>query len=104
MKMSNLNLHPPPDIRIDWETYNVDQDERKLVDVVVAYGDAFPIKDVDGNEVMSGAMLLPDGNSQTAWNREGAGQTVSICSTDTQTDTVFFYNVASGKFFWLQYQ
>ncbi|KAF3703629.1 Deleted in lung and esophageal cancer protein 1 Deleted in lung cancer protein 1 [Channa argus] len=40
------------DIRMDWETYNVDQNDRKLVDVVVAYGDAFPVKDADGNEVI----------------------------------------------------
>lgn len=54
---------------MDWETYNIDQNDHKLVDVVVAYGDAFPIKDADGNEVMNGALLLSDGNIQTAWER-----------------------------------
>ncbi|XP_071341210.1 deleted in lung and esophageal cancer protein 1 [Trachinotus anak] len=57
------------DIRMDWETYNIDENDRKLVDVVVAYGDAFPVKDADGNEVMSGAIRLPDGNIQAAWER-----------------------------------
>lgn len=54
---------------MDWETYNIDQNDHKLVDVVVTYGDAFPVKDADGNEVMSGALLLSDGNSQRAQER-----------------------------------
>lgn len=66
---SNLILYLLLDIRMDWETYNVDQDDRKLVDMVVAYGDAFPVKDADGNEVMSGAIRLSDGSIQTAWER-----------------------------------
>lgn len=45
-----------PDIRMDWETYNIDPNDRKLVDVLVAYGDAFPVKDADGNEMLSGAI------------------------------------------------
>ncbi|XP_038584685.1 deleted in lung and esophageal cancer protein 1 [Micropterus salmoides] len=57
------------DIRIDWETYNVDPNDHKLVDVVVAYGDAFPVKDADGNKVLSGALRISDGNVQTAWER-----------------------------------
>ncbi|GAA6215002.1 deleted in lung and esophageal cancer protein 1 [Lates japonicus] len=67
----SLRINNPTmfDIRMDWETYNVDQDDRKLVDMVVAYGDAFPVKDADGNEVMSGAIRLSDGSIQTAWER-----------------------------------
>uniref|UniRef100_A0A4W6DBE1 DLEC1 cilia and flagella associated protein n=1 Tax=Lates calcarifer TaxID=8187 RepID=A0A4W6DBE1_LATCA len=67
----SLRINNPTmfDIRMDWETYNVDQDDRKLVDMVVAYGDAFPVKDTDGNEVMSGAIRLSDGSIQTAWER-----------------------------------
>ncbi|XP_031705648.1 deleted in lung and esophageal cancer protein 1 [Anarrhichthys ocellatus] len=57
------------DIRMDWETYNIDQNDHKLVDVVVAYGDAFPVKDADGNEVLSGALGISGGNVQTAWER-----------------------------------
>ncbi len=59
----------PPDIRIDWETYNVDPNDRKLVDLVVAYGDAFPLKDADGSEVLSGAFRVSDEGIQTAWER-----------------------------------
>lgn len=58
-----------PDIRLDWETYNIDQNDSKLVDVVVAYGNAFPVKDADCNEVVNGAIKLSDGNIQTAWER-----------------------------------
>lgn len=54
---------------MDWETYNIDQNDRKLVDVLVAYGDAFPVKDADGNEVVSGAMRLSKGNNRAAWER-----------------------------------
>ncbi|KAK9527708.1 hypothetical protein VZT92_014247 [Zoarces viviparus] len=57
------------DIRMDWETYNIDQNDHQLVDVVVAYGDAFPVKDADGNEVLSGALGTSGGNVQTAWER-----------------------------------
>ncbi|XP_029979404.1 deleted in lung and esophageal cancer protein 1 isoform X2 [Sphaeramia orbicularis] len=48
----SLRINNPTmfDIRMDWETYNVDKNDRKLVDVVVAFGDAFPVKDADGNE------------------------------------------------------
>ncbi|RVE58808.1 hypothetical protein OJAV_G00197420 [Oryzias javanicus] len=35
------------DIRLDWETYNIGKDDRKLVDVVLAFGDPFPLKDAD---------------------------------------------------------
>ncbi|XP_047468119.1 deleted in lung and esophageal cancer protein 1 isoform X2 [Mugil cephalus] len=65
----SLRINNPTmfDIRMDWETYNVDPNDRKLVDLVVAYGDAFPPKDADGNEVLSGASRLSDGNIQTSW-------------------------------------
>ncbi|XP_046879409.1 deleted in lung and esophageal cancer protein 1 isoform X5 [Hypomesus transpacificus] len=42
----------PFDIRMDWESYNLMQWDMKLLDVVVACGDAFPLKDADGNEVV----------------------------------------------------
>lgn len=54
---------------MDWKTYNVDQNDHKLVDLVVTYGDAFPVKDADGNEVLSGALRISGGNIQTAWER-----------------------------------
>ena len=41
------------DIRLDWETLNRDRKlECKLLDLIVTYGDLFPLKDEQGNEVM----------------------------------------------------
>ncbi|XP_076146708.1 deleted in lung and esophageal cancer protein 1 isoform X1 [Alosa pseudoharengus] len=59
-----LNNTSPYDIRLDWETFNRTQGDRKLVDLLVAYGEPFPLKDRDGNEVVgcppsSGDSLLP---------------------------------------------
>lgn len=100
-KFLSLNLSFLPDIRMDWETYNIDQKDRKLVDVLVAYGDAFPVKDTDGNEVISGAMRLSDGNTQTAWEQihttssEGTSGSVQSVTVSTltphhNTDTITF--------------
>lgn len=41
------------DIRLDWDTYNKDYKDHKLIDVIVTSGDPFPLKDADGNEVLS---------------------------------------------------
>ncbi|CAL8294151.1 unnamed protein product [Lota lota] len=68
LRINNLS---PYDIRVDWETYNVDPHrDRKLLDVVVAYGDAFPLKDADGNQLVGGALALPNNNVQSLWERE----------------------------------
>ncbi|XP_063062424.1 deleted in lung and esophageal cancer protein 1 [Engraulis encrasicolus] len=47
-----LNNTSPYDIRLDWEPYNRVRSDRKLVDMLVAYGEAFPLKDADGNQVL----------------------------------------------------
>ncbi|XP_055364189.1 deleted in lung and esophageal cancer protein 1 isoform X2 [Betta splendens] len=54
----SLRINNPTmlDICMDWETYNIDPD-------VVAYGEA------DINEVTNRTLPLPDGNIQTAWER-----------------------------------
>ncbi|XP_029139257.1 deleted in lung and esophageal cancer protein 1 [Protobothrops mucrosquamatus] len=46
-----LNNPTPFDIRMDWESYNQDKDDDKLIDLLVFYGAQFPIKDSDGNEI-----------------------------------------------------
>ncbi|XP_063159400.1 deleted in lung and esophageal cancer protein 1 [Candoia aspera] len=46
-----LNNPTPFDIRMDWESYNQDKDDDKLVDLLVFYGAPFPIRDTDGNEI-----------------------------------------------------
>lgn len=74
---------------MDWETYNVDRNDRQLVDVVVSYGDAFPLKDADGNEVLSGALRISDGSIQTAWERnetpDSEGTSASLQSMIVRT-------------------
>ncbi|XP_029313116.1 LOW QUALITY PROTEIN: deleted in lung and esophageal cancer protein 1 [Cottoperca gobio] len=67
----SLRINNPTmfDIRMDWETYNIHQNDRQLVDVVVAYGHAFPPKDADGNELLSGALRISGGNVDTARER-----------------------------------
>ena len=40
------------DIRLDWQTFNIDYSDQQLLDFVVSYGDEFPLKDADGNEVV----------------------------------------------------
>lgn len=47
-----INNPSPFDIRLDWEIYNLEKDDRKLVDLLVFYGDHFPLKDIDGNEII----------------------------------------------------
>lgn len=79
------------DIRLDWETYNVDRNDLKLLDVVVAFGDAFPLKDADGNEVPSGALRLSDGMFQTAWEKTHTA-TSEGTSASLQSSTVRIFN------------
>ncbi|NXG63044.1 DLEC1 protein, partial [Hemiprocne comata] len=48
-----LNNPTPFDIRLDWETYNQEQDDKKLVDLLMFFGDPFPLKDRAENEAAS---------------------------------------------------
>lgn len=41
------------DIRIDWETYNPEEREDRLVDLLVIYGMPFPLRDAAGVEIDS---------------------------------------------------
>ncbi|KAM6900472.1 deleted in lung and esophageal cancer protein 1 [Xenentodon cancila] len=73
------------DIRVDWETYNVDQNDRKLVDVVVTYGDPFPLKDADGNEMPSRVLRLFDGDIRSTGEEVHRADSEGA-STSLQTD------------------
>lgn len=77
------------DIRLDWETYNVDQNDCKLLDLVVAFGDAFPLKDADGNEVLSSALRLSSLN-ETAWEKTRTTDSEGT-SASLQSSTVSIY-------------
>ncbi|XP_034024820.1 deleted in lung and esophageal cancer protein 1 [Thalassophryne amazonica] len=54
------------DIRVDWEISNINENDRKLVDVAVACEDAFPVKDVDGSGGFSQTLRNTDGSSHTS--------------------------------------
>lgn len=41
------------DIRLDWEIYNREKDDKKLVDLLMLFGDPFPPKVMDENETAS---------------------------------------------------
>lgn len=43
---------PAPDIRLDWETYALEEREDQLLELLVFYGPPFPLRDKDGNEVL----------------------------------------------------
>ncbi|XP_071889969.1 deleted in lung and esophageal cancer protein 1 isoform X2 [Anas platyrhynchos] len=53
LRSVRLNNPTPFDIRLDWETYNQVKDDKKLVDLLMFFGDPFPPKDVDENETAS---------------------------------------------------
>lgn len=40
------------DIRVDWQVFNIEEDDQKLMDLVVCYGPAFPLRDTQGNEIV----------------------------------------------------
>ncbi|NWS70724.1 DLEC1 protein, partial [Crotophaga sulcirostris] len=48
-----LNNPTPFDIHLDLEIYNQDKDDKKLVDLLMFFGDPFPLKDTDENEFAS---------------------------------------------------
>ncbi|OXB72662.1 UNVERIFIED_CONTAM: hypothetical protein H355_007677 [Colinus virginianus] len=45
-----LNNPTPFDIRLDWETYNQEKDDKKLLDLLMFFGEPFPPKDIAKNE------------------------------------------------------
>uniref|UniRef100_A0A3B5LVK0 DLEC1 cilia and flagella associated protein n=1 Tax=Xiphophorus couchianus TaxID=32473 RepID=A0A3B5LVK0_9TELE len=42
------------DIQVDWEIYNIDENDHTLIELVMPCGDHFPLKDDDGNELLKG--------------------------------------------------
>ncbi|XP_028825910.1 deleted in lung and esophageal cancer protein 1 isoform X2 [Denticeps clupeoides] len=75
-----LNNTSPYDIRVDWETFNWDPLDRKLLDMVVACGEPFPLKDADGNEVV-GRRLSSSENSPPTWDRSHTPSSKISCSS-----------------------
>ncbi|KAM6977672.1 deleted in lung and esophageal cancer protein 1 [Aplochiton taeniatus] len=92
-----INNPSPCDIRMDWETYNIEQEDRKLLDLVVAYGEAFPLKDVDGNEMVGGALADEDGHH--TWDSTGCTgmDGTSSCPTSTFGSSVSIQTDMEGE-------
>lgn len=75
----------------------------------MSYGDAFPLKDADGNEVLRGASRISGGTIQTAGDRnetpdsEGTGASLQsmIVSTQIHKYKHQLKHAASGNFFML---
>ncbi|CAC5401955.1 unnamed protein product [Mytilus coruscus] len=49
MRINNIS---PFDIRVDWETYNIVEEDNKILDVMIAFGNAFPPRDTKGTEII----------------------------------------------------
>ncbi|KAM4027399.1 deleted in lung and esophageal cancer protein 1 [Anomaloglossus baeobatrachus] len=65
-----INNPSPCDIRIDWETYNREQETSKLLDLVLLFGDPFPLKDIDGNEIVDSSIDFPESDkSPMNWDK-----------------------------------
>ncbi|XP_073437582.1 deleted in lung and esophageal cancer protein 1 isoform X2 [Dendrobates tinctorius] len=65
-----INNPSPCDIRIDWETYNREQETSKLLDLVMLFGDPFPLKDIDGNEIVDSSVDFPESDeSPMNWDK-----------------------------------
>ncbi|XP_059496324.1 deleted in lung and esophageal cancer protein 1 isoform X2 [Stegostoma tigrinum] len=58
----------PCDIRLDWETYNYVNDDLQLVDLIVSYGQQFPLKDESGNEIMGTSIAPSESVHSYDWN------------------------------------
>lgn len=93
-----MDLLSETDIRVDWETYNIEENDHQLVDVVVTYGDHFPLKDADGNELPSEAFrILSEGvpaereTNQTIASEETSmsHQRVAVSMSNNKTQSVF---------------
>lgn len=83
---------------MDWETLNQEKGDSKLVDLLVSYGDAFPLKDADGNEVIGGRVGSCESRKQK-WDWDTLPSTAGT-SSSMRTDHVRkAYNVNNNKVF-----
>ncbi|XP_047664680.1 deleted in lung and esophageal cancer protein 1 [Tachysurus fulvidraco] len=87
LRLNNTSTY---DIRLDWLTYNKEPEDKKLIDLLVAYGEPFPLKDVDGNDFVRGpnthmGFLARSHQSQTP-STEGSSS--SLRSTSECSDFV----------------
>lgn len=92
------------DIRLDWLTYNKETEDRKLIDLLVTYGEPFPLKDVDGSEVVGGPnthmAFLPRLDHNQTPSTEGSSSSLSTRSETSVSKRlhVFTFKMACGFF------
>ncbi|XP_067871820.1 deleted in lung and esophageal cancer protein 1 isoform X2 [Heterodontus francisci] len=58
----------PCDIRLDWETYNQEKDDLQLVDLIISYGQQFPLKDESGNEIIETSIPPSESDLGLDWD------------------------------------
>ncbi|NXN91997.1 DLEC1 protein, partial [Rhinopomastus cyanomelas] len=90
LRRVQLNNPTPFDIRLDWEIYNQVQDDKKLVDLLLCFGDPFPLKDSDENETTSvGSTSEPEVVLKLDQTAFPCGRSVSLASqpTDEPSDS-----------------
>ncbi|XP_061121210.1 deleted in lung and esophageal cancer protein 1 isoform X2 [Syngnathus typhle] len=80
----SLRINNPTlfDIRLDWEMYNIVPNDRKMVDVVMSYGDSFPLKESDDDP--KGASKLS--NAEAAWKRTHMLSSEASCCSSAGTE------------------
>ncbi|XP_072306530.1 deleted in lung and esophageal cancer protein 1-like [Eucyclogobius newberryi] len=74
----SLRINNPTtfDIRLDWKIYYLDKNDDKLVDLVTVYGEALPVKDIDGNVVSVRAR---------GWEKDQTSDSVVTSSSSLQS-------------------
>ncbi|XP_078460182.1 deleted in lung and esophageal cancer protein 1-like [Lampetra planeri] len=54
-----INNTSPFAVRVDWESYNVESQDGRLLDLLLCYGQPFPLRDADGNELLATEAAVP---------------------------------------------
>ncbi|XP_078087239.1 deleted in lung and esophageal cancer protein 1 [Mustelus asterias] len=58
----------PYNIRLDWETYNHEKDDLQLVDLIISYGQQFPLRDESGDEVIGTSIASSESEHSFDWD------------------------------------
>ncbi|NWI98515.1 DLEC1 protein, partial [Crypturellus undulatus] len=77
-----LNNPTPFDIRMDWEIYNREKDDEKLIDLLVIFGDPFPLKDIGKSD---SASVDSNPESEIMWKLDQLPNHCEITSSASQT-------------------
>ncbi|GCB82565.1 hypothetical protein scyTo_0022357, partial [Scyliorhinus torazame] len=55
-------------IRLDWETYNQEKEDLQLVDLIISYGQQFPVRDESGNEIIGTSIASSESEHSFDWD------------------------------------